>query len=75
MIEKETIKPVLLERDTTQGTGLNNYGRNRYQNNSLDTQTLSFFGQNRFFIGDFTVTPGIRIEHYVQDLCTRQKAN
>jgi Fe(3+) dicitrate transport protein len=54
-------------RDTTQGTGLNNHGRNRYQNNSLNTQALSFFGQNRFFIGDFTVTPGIRVEHYVQD--------
>lgn len=28
---------------------------------------MSFFAQNRFFLGDFTVTPGIRIEHYEQD--------
>jgi Fe(3+) dicitrate transport protein len=54
-------------RDLTRGEGLNNNGRNRYQNNSLDTQALSFFAQNRFFLGDFTVTPGIRIEHYEQE--------
>ncbi|GAB4269835.1 MAG: TonB-dependent receptor family protein [Methylomicrobium sp.] len=54
-------------RDTVRNTGLNNHGRNRYQDNSLDTQALSFFAQNRFFIGDFTVTPGIRIEHYEQE--------
>ncbi|MDO8843957.1 MAG: TonB-dependent receptor [Methylicorpusculum sp.] len=54
-------------RDTTQGTGRNNHNRNRYQDNSLDTQAMSFFAQNRFFLGDFTVTPGIRIEHYEQD--------
>jgi len=53
--------------DTTQGTGPNNHGRNRHQDNSLDTQALSFFAQNRFFLGDFTVTPGIRVEHYEQD--------
>jgi Fe(3+) dicitrate transport protein len=53
--------------DTTQGTGRNNHGRDRYQNNSLDTQALSYFAQNRFFLGDFTVTPGIRVEHYEQD--------
>lgn len=53
--------------DMNQSTGLNNHGRNRYQDNSLNSQALSFFGQNRFFLGDFTVTPGIRIEHYYQD--------
>lgn len=54
-------------RDTTQGRGDNNHGRNRYQDNSLETQALSFFAQNRFFLGDFTVTPGVRVEHYHQD--------
>ncbi|CCE25301.1 TonB-dependent receptor family protein [Methylotuvimicrobium alcaliphilum] len=54
-------------RDTTQGRNNNNHGRNRYQDNSLETQALSFFAQNRFFLGDFTVTPGVRVEHYHQD--------
>ncbi|WP_404358299.1 TonB-dependent receptor family protein [Methylotuvimicrobium sp. KM1] len=63
-------------RDKTRGTGLNNNRvrldgspttRNRYQDNSLETQALSFFAQNRFFLGDFTVTPGVRVEHYHQD--------
>ncbi len=53
--------------DKTQGTGDNNNGRNRHQNNSLNTEALSFYGQNRFFLGDFTLTPGIRVEHYYQD--------
>ena len=53
-------------RDQTRGT-INNRGRNRHQNNSLDTRAMSFFGQNRLFLGNFTVTPGIRIEHYEQD--------
>jgi Fe(3+) dicitrate transport protein len=53
--------------DTTQGTGKNNNGRNRYQNNSLNTEAVAFYGQNRFFLGDFALTPGIRLEHYYQD--------
>ncbi|MGZ8196343.1 MAG: hypothetical protein ACXWTH_12025, partial [Methylosarcina sp.] len=36
-------------RDLTRGEGLNNHGRNRYQNNSLDTQALSFFAQKTVF--------------------------
>lgn len=54
-------------RDLSQGTGRNNHGRDRYQDNSLNTQSLSYYLQNRFFLGDFTVTPGIRIEHYEQE--------
>ncbi|PPD31916.1 MAG: TonB-dependent receptor [Methylomonas sp.] len=53
-------------RELTRGT-INNRNRNRHQNNSLDTRAMSFFAQNRFFLGDFTLTPGIRIEHYEQD--------
>jgi len=52
--------------DTTQGTGRNNHGRDRYQDNSLNTQALSFFAQNRLFLGDFVLTPGVRVEHYTQ---------
>lgn len=53
--------------DTTRGTGLNKHRRDRYQDNSLNTQALSFFTQNRFFLGDFVLTPGVRVEHYTQD--------
>jgi Fe(3+) dicitrate transport protein len=53
-------------RDLTQGK-INNRNDDRHQDNSLNTQALSFFAQNRFFLGDFTVTPGIRIEHYEQE--------
>jgi Fe(3+) dicitrate transport protein len=54
-------------RDTSRGTGTNNHGRNRTQDNSLDTQALAFFAQNRFLLGNFTLTPGVRVEHYEQD--------
>ncbi|MBE0437329.1 MAG: TonB-dependent receptor, partial [Methylomicrobium sp.] len=39
-------------------------GRDRHQDNSIDTQSFSFFAQNKFFLGDFTVTPGVRVEYF-----------
>jgi len=54
-------------RDPARTTGNNNHGRNRHQDNALDTQALSFYAQNRFFIDDFTLTPGVRVEHYEQE--------
>lgn len=43
---------------------INNRDNNRHQDNSIDTQAFSFFAQNKFFVGDFTVTPGVRVEYF-----------
>lgn len=36
----------------------------RWADDSIDTQAFSFFAQNKFFLGDFTVTPGVRVEYF-----------
>lgn len=49
-------------------------GRDRYQDNSIDTQAFSFFAQNRFFLGDFTVTPGVRVEYFQMENTNNKNA-
>lgn len=46
--------------------------RDRYQNNTIDTQAFSFFAQNKFFLGDFTVTPGVRVEYFHMENINRK---
>lgn len=41
------------------------------ENNRRTTQGYSTFFQNRFFFGDFTLTPGLRIEHVRYDRTNR----
>ncbi|MBA3974664.1 MAG: Fe3+-dicitrate receptor [Candidatus Solibacter sp.] len=41
------------------------------ENNRRTTQGYSTFVQNRFFFGDFTLTPGLRIEHVRYDRTNR----
>lgn len=41
-------------------------GRNRHQDNRIDTDAVSLFAQHRFFLGRLTVTPGVRLETVAQ---------
>lgn len=41
-------------------------GRNRHQDNRIDTDAVALFAQHRFFLGRVTVTPGVRVETVAQ---------
>ena len=51
--------------DDAQGL-VNLRGRNRHQDNRINTDAVSLFAQHRFFLGRITVTPGLRLETVAQ---------